>query len=102
MPVLLPSICILLAHVQRGRSIGSDELVGSSIAPSHNTLKLFIGPRIEIDGFDSADMRAHTPVNARAPNANKDTQVPGSPSRIYSEDNSAYERQENSSDMKPA
>lgn len=47
--------------------------VGSSIAPSHNTLKLFIGPRIEIHGLDSADMRAHTPVNARAPNADKDT-----------------------------
>lgn len=47
--------------------------VGSSIAPSHNTLKLFIRPRIEIHGLDSADMRAHTPVNAGAPNANKDT-----------------------------
>lgn len=63
----------LLAHAQHGRSIGCDELVGSSIAPSYNTLKLFIGPRIEIHGLDSADMRAHTPVNAGAPNADKDT-----------------------------
>lgn len=73
MPVSLPSICILLAHAQNGRSIGCDELVGSSIAPSYNTLKLFIGPRIEIHGLDSADMRSHTPVNAGAPNADKDT-----------------------------
>jgi hypothetical protein len=81
-PISLPSICILLVHTQRGRSIGCDELVGSSISPSHHTLKLFIGPSIEIHGLDSADMRSHTPVNSRAPNANKDTQVPRRPSRM--------------------
>jgi hypothetical protein len=101
-PISLPSICILLVHTQRGRSIGCDELVGSSISPSHHTLKLFIGPSIEIHGLDSADMRSHTPVNSRAPNANKDTQVPRRPSRIYPKDNSVYECQEIASEMKPA
>jgi hypothetical protein len=47
-------------------------------------------------------MRTHTPVNAGAANANKNTQVPGGPSRIYAKINLAYLRQDTAMGMKPA
>lgn len=81
-PISLPSTCLLSVYVLHSRSIGRDTPVGSCIAPFNHALKLFIGPGIEINGLDSADMRAHTPVNARAPNADKYTEIPRSPSRI--------------------
>jgi hypothetical protein len=40
--------------------------VGSGVAPLEHALKLFIGPRIQIDRLDSADVCTHTTVNTRA------------------------------------
>jgi len=75
-------------------------LVGSGIAPLQHALKLLVGPRVQIDGLDSADMCAHTTVNTRAsaslvseldlihgssscsPNADEDAQIPTGPSRV--------------------
>lgn len=57
-------------------------LIGPRIAPSHNTLQLFIRPRIEIDRLDSADMSPHAPMNARATDTNENAQIPRSPSRM--------------------
>lgn len=83
--IWLPNTCILLARRFDNRSTDRNELVRSEIAPFNHTLQLFIGPRIEIHRLDSTDVRAHAPVNARAANADKNTQIPGSPSRIYTD-----------------
>ena len=90
-PVSLPNTCQepistqSLHYARIAVSVsGGSALVGPSISPSQHTLQLFIGPRIEIHGFHAADMGTHSPVNARAANANKDSEVPGSPSRVYS------------------
>jgi hypothetical protein len=74
--------------------------VSSSVAPLEHTLELFVGPRIQIDRLDSADVCAHTTVDTRAsaslvskhvlihsssdclPNANENAQVPTGPSRV--------------------
>lgn len=56
--------------------IENDELVGSPITPFQHTLELFIGPGIQINGLDPTNVCAHSTVNARAPNADEDTQVP--------------------------
>jgi hypothetical protein len=34
------------------------------VAPFQNTLQLFVGPSIKVDGFDSAYMGAHPSVDA--------------------------------------
>lgn len=60
----------------RALSIVAHELVGSSIAPFQHTLKLFIGPGIQINRLDPTNMRAHAAVNTRTPDTNEDTQVP--------------------------
>lgn len=56
--------------------------VGARIAPAENALELLIGPRVQVDGFDTADVGAHSTVDARAANAHKDTEIPGGPSRM--------------------
>lgn len=74
--------------------------VGPGVAPLQHALKLLIGPRIQIDRLDSADVCTHTTVNTRAstsvvskhnpihdssgclPNADEDAQVPTGPSRV--------------------
>jgi hypothetical protein len=45
---------------------------------------LFVGPGIEVDGLNSADVSAHATVDARASDTDKDAQVPAGPSRIWS------------------
>ena len=70
---------LVLQHATAGPP---NALVRSRVTPFHHTLELFIGPGIKIHGFDSANMRAHAPVNPGATNADKNTQIPGSPSRI--------------------
>lgn len=54
----------------------SHELVGFAIAPFHDTLKLLVGPGIEIHGLNPTNVRAHSSVDSRASNANEDTQIP--------------------------
>lgn len=98
---LLPNTCNIT--ISKGIPSTGDDcvLVGSSVAPLQHALKLLVGPRIQINGFDSADVCAHTTVNTRAstllvseeastgighsclPDANKDAQVPAGPSRVY-------------------
>lgn len=41
-------------------------LVGSGVAPLQHALELLVGPRIQVDRLDSADVRTHTTVNTRA------------------------------------
>jgi hypothetical protein len=47
-------------------------------------------------------MRAHAPVNTRAANADKNSQVPRGPPRVYAKGNSVYLRQDIGMNMKPA
>lgn len=56
--------------------------VCARIAPAENALHLFIGPGIEVDRLDSADMDAHASVDAGAANADEDAEVPACPARI--------------------
>lgn len=56
--------------------------VCARITPAENALHLFVGPGIEVDGLDSADMDAHTSVDAGATDADKDAKVPACPARI--------------------
>ena len=56
--------------------------VGTGISPTENALQLLVGPGVEVDGFHSGDMGAHSTVDARTANADKDAQVPACPSRI--------------------
>jgi hypothetical protein len=58
-------------------------LVRARITPLQHALQLFVGPGVEVDGFDFANVRAHAAVYAGAANAHEDTQVPASPSRVY-------------------
>lgn len=88
-PVSPPSTCRTLAQ-NPAQSIACNELVGSPIAPFQHTLELFVGPGIEINGLDPTNVCAHAPVDARTPNADEDTQVPGRPSRIYTHKKSVY------------
>lgn len=41
-------------------------LVGSGVAPLQHALKLLVGPRIQVDRLDSANVRAHATMNTRA------------------------------------
>jgi hypothetical protein len=47
-------------------------LVGSRVAPVQDALELFVGPGIEVDGLDLADVDSHATVNARAADADED------------------------------
>lgn len=66
------------------RQLGFPILVRARIAPAQDALQLFVGPRIQIDRLDSANVRAHATMDARAADADKDAQVPTGPSRICS------------------
>lgn len=57
--------------------------VCARISPAKNALHLFVGPGIEVDGLDSADVDAHTSVDAGATDTDKDAKVPACPARIY-------------------
>lgn len=57
-------------------------LVGTAVAPFQHALQLLVSPRIEVDGLHSADMGAHSTVDARAADADEDAQVPGRPSGV--------------------
>lgn len=57
-------------------------LVRPRIAPVQDALHLLVGPGIEIDRLDFADVDAHTSVDARAADADEDAQIPACPSRI--------------------
>jgi hypothetical protein len=59
---------------------GFPVFVGPCVPPSQYTLKLFIGPRIKVDRFNSADMCTHSTVDARAADADKNAQIPTRPS----------------------
>lgn len=52
------------------------------ISPAENALHLFVGPGIEVDGLDSANMDTHASVDARAADADEDAEVPACPARI--------------------
>lgn len=62
--------------------LGLPVLVCPGIAPFQDALQLFIGPSIEIDRLDSADVCSHTAVDTGASNANKHTEIPTGPSRV--------------------
>lgn len=57
-------------------------LVCARVAPVEDALHLFVGPGIEVDRFDFADVHAHATVDARAADANEDAEVPACPARI--------------------
>ncbi len=57
-------------------------LVGTCIAPTQDALQLLVGPGVQVDRFDSADMGAHSAVDAGAADADEDAEVPAGPSRI--------------------
>jgi len=65
-----------------GGQLGLPVFVRARIAPAEDASELFVGPGIEVDRLDSADMRAHATVDARTPDADKDAEVPTSPSRV--------------------
>lgn len=67
-----PSTYLPLATLST-RSIACNELVCPPIAPFNHTVDLFIGPGIEIHGLNSTDVCAHSTVDTRAPDTNKDT-----------------------------
>lgn len=64
------------------RKLGLPVFIGASISPAQDALELFVGPRIEVDGLDSADVGAHATMDARTSDTDEDTKVPASPSRI--------------------
>lgn len=80
-PTSPPNICGKIS-IWRTIPIACNQLVGSRVAPFQHTLELFVCPSVQIDRLDATDVCAHSPVNARTPNANEDTQVPRSPSRV--------------------
>jgi hypothetical protein len=43
---------------------GLPVLVRSRIAPFQNALKLFVGPGVQIDGFNARDVGAHATMNS--------------------------------------
>lgn len=57
-------------------------LIRPRITPVKNALHLLVGPGIEIDRLDTADVDAHASVDARAADADENAQVPACPSRI--------------------
>lgn len=57
--------------------------VCARISPAENALHLFIGPGIEVDGLDFADVYAHASVDAGATDTDKDAKIPACPARIY-------------------
>lgn len=45
--------------------LGGDQLVCSQVSPLKNALHLLVGPGVQIHRLDSADVRAHTTMDAR-------------------------------------
>lgn len=43
--------------------LGFPVFIRPRIAPAHNAVHLFVGPGVEIYGFDTADVNAHASVN---------------------------------------
>ena len=62
--------------------LGLPVLVGAGISPAEDALELLVGPGIEVDRLDSADVSAHAAMDARATDADEDAEVPTSPSRV--------------------
>jgi hypothetical protein len=55
------------------RKLGLPVFIGASVSPAQNTLELFVGPGIEVDGLDSADVSAHATMDARTSDTDEDT-----------------------------
>ena len=58
-------------------------LVRPRITPLQHALQLLVGPGVEVNGFDLANMRAHTTMYAGATYAHEDAEVPAGPSGVY-------------------
>lgn len=65
------------------REFGFPVLIGPSIAPFQHALYLFIRPGVQIDRLNPTYMCTHTTVDTRATNADKYTQIPRRPSRVF-------------------
>lgn len=62
-----------------GGELGLPVFVCARIAPTEDALHLLLGPRVEVDRLDAADVGAHAAVDARAADADEDAKVPASP-----------------------
>ena len=65
-PILLPSTyasqgCLFVTVL-----LVKDLLVCARITPLQNALQLLVGPRVEVNRLDSANVRSHTTVDTRA------------------------------------
>lgn len=69
-------------------------LIGTRVAPAQDALKLLVGPGVEVDRLDAADVGAHSSVDARASNADEDAEVPGGPSRVCQQSELVIERKQ--------